>query len=61
MDPQARLLRFPIATVSQSEGGFERSYQSSVVVMLWDIRLAPGEHWNVRVRLRMSALDAPES
>ncbi|RJP57486.1 MAG: DUF1926 domain-containing protein [Candidatus Auribacter fodinae] len=36
------LWRFPIATVSQSEGGFERTYQQTMIMPLWQIRLEPG-------------------
>jgi len=35
----ATLWRFPIETVSLSEGGFERIYQSSVVLPHWRLRL----------------------
>ncbi len=35
----ATLWRFPIETVSLSEGGFERVYQSSVVLPSWKLRL----------------------
>jgi 4-alpha-glucanotransferase len=35
----ARLWRFPIETVSLSEQGLERVYQSSVVMPLWELRL----------------------
>ncbi len=38
----ATLWRFPIETVSQSEGGFEKIYQGSCLLLLWDIRLQPG-------------------
>ncbi|MBN1407302.1 MAG: DUF1926 domain-containing protein [Calditrichaceae bacterium] len=31
--------RFPIETISLSEAGFERVYQSSAIVMLWDLEL----------------------
>jgi len=37
------LWRFPIETVSLSEFGFERVYQSSVTCLGYDIKLAPGE------------------
>jgi len=46
----AVLWRFPIETVSQSEGGFERVYQSSVVFPHWTVRLEPGERWEVVLR-----------
>lgn len=35
--------RFPVETVSQSEAGFERVYQSSAVFPNWKLTLAPGQ------------------
>ncbi len=38
------LLQFyPIETISNSEGGFERIYQGLCIVPLWKLRLSPGE------------------
>jgi alpha-amylase len=37
LDPAAGFWRFPIETVSQSEDGFERNYQGSSFVMLYEI------------------------
>jgi hypothetical protein len=34
--------RDALETVSQSEGGYERVYQGTVVAPVWDLRLAPG-------------------
>ena len=35
--PAATLWRFPIETVSQSEGGFEKTYQGSCVAAVWPL------------------------
>jgi alpha-amylase len=35
----------PIETVSNSEGGFERMYQGSALLLSWPVRLAPGDRW----------------
>lgn len=40
----ARIYRYPIETVSQSEGGQERVYQGSVVLPSWNLVCAPGAH-----------------
>ncbi len=56
LDHPATLWRFPIETVSQSEGGFERIYQSSVVFPNWKIQLGPGENWEVEIRQEISPL-----
>ncbi len=51
-DP-AVLWRAPVETVSQSEAGFERVYQSSMVMPLWRVSLGPGRTWAGEVRLRI--------
>lgn len=43
--------RYPVETVSMSERGFEKIYQSSVVVPFWKLRLAPGEQAEVKFAL----------
>lgn len=45
------LWRYPIETISQSESGFEREYQSSAVVPNWNIVLKQGGEWKVGVTL----------
>ncbi len=42
VSPAARLCRFPLESASQSEGGFERTYQGSAIVPIWRLDLAPG-------------------
>jgi alpha-amylase len=42
----ARVYRFGIETVSQSEGGQERVYQGSVVVPCWEVELTPGQSFS---------------
>jgi alpha-amylase len=39
----AALWSYPIEAVSNSEGGFERTYQGVCLMLLWPLRLAPGE------------------
>ncbi len=38
---------FPIHSVSQSESGFDLTYQSTVILPHWKIRLEPGKAWTV--------------
>jgi alpha-amylase len=47
----AALWRAPIETVSQSEAGFERVFQSSMVMPIWRISLLPGKSWEAEIRL----------
>jgi alpha-amylase len=44
---------FPIETVSSSEAGFERTYQSSVILPHWNLDLPPGGKWSVRGKLSL--------
>ena len=57
-DKPATLWRMPIETISNSEGGFERVYQSSCLFPHWKLQLAPGETWRVRLTVE---LREPES
>jgi alpha-amylase len=43
VEPVARLTWYPVETVSNSEGGFERVYQGSSLLFRWPVTLAPGE------------------
>lgn len=51
----ALLWRAPVETVSQSEGGFERVYQSSMVMPLWGITVAPGGSWEASIDVRIAS------
>ena len=48
-EPAAAVWWAPIETVSNSEFGFERTYQGSALVAVWPIRLEPGERISVSV------------
>jgi len=49
----ASLWRAPVETVSQSEAGFERVYQSSMVMPIWRLSLPPGKSWEAEIRVRI--------
>ena len=49
----ATLWRFPIETVSLSEAGFERLYQSSVLLPHWNVRLEEHGEFAVTIRHRL--------
>ncbi len=57
MDKPAALWRFPIETVSQSEAGFERVYQSTVLLPHWEIKLKPGETWKAVFKLGIKEIN----
>lgn len=47
--------RFPIETVSQSETGFEKVYQSSAMFPNWKLTLQPQESWDVEIVQRITS------
>ena len=49
------LWRFPIHTVSMSESGFERIYQSSVVLPRFPLKIAPGEQDAIQLVLKVTS------
>ena len=49
LDQPCQLWRFPIYTVSLSEEGFEKVYQSSVLFPNWKLSLEPQETWEVKI------------
>ncbi|MFH1684588.1 MAG: alpha-amylase/4-alpha-glucanotransferase domain-containing protein, partial [Candidatus Margulisiibacteriota bacterium] len=53
MSKPALLWRFPIETISRSEAGLEKTYQSSAVVPGWKFRLGPKDSWKVKITLRI--------
>jgi alpha-amylase len=46
----AKVWTYPIETVSQSEGGFEAVYQSTIVLPRWQVRLNAGQRWALHIR-----------
>ena len=50
------LWRLPVETISNSEGGFERIYQASCIVPRWQVRLEPGESWEVELNFHLAPL-----
>jgi len=52
--PEATVWRFPIETVSQSEAGMERTYQSSAVVPNWKLKLEPNQTFSAQISLKIS-------
>jgi alpha-amylase len=52
--PAAPLWRYPVETASQSEGGFERTYQASIVLPMWRaVSLAPGQPFEATLSLEV--------
>ncbi|MFB0516271.1 MAG: alpha-amylase/4-alpha-glucanotransferase domain-containing protein [Candidatus Neomarinimicrobiota bacterium] len=55
--PQSQTLwRYPVQTISSSESGFERIYQSSVVLPVYSMKLSPDEHFSAVIDLQLSSL-----
>jgi alpha-amylase len=57
-EPRVRLWRFPIETVSNSESGFERVYQGSAVVPVWDLDIGDGGSARFVIRLSVGRIGA---
>ncbi len=51
-DLPAPIWTFPVEVVSLSENGFERNYQSTMVMPVWAIDLSKGS-WNMSMRLHL--------
>ena len=51
----------PVETVSLSETGFERIYQGSALLLSWPLSLAPGQTWDMSLRLRVGEMAAGAS
>ena len=52
--PEADILwRFPVETVSHSEGGVERTYQGSCIMPSWKLNFRPGEEKKLKLSINM--------
>ncbi len=51
----AALWVYPLETVTMSEAGYERGYQGTVYLHVWELELPAGTSWQVRVQQRLSA------
>ncbi|MFI5290710.1 MAG: alpha-amylase/4-alpha-glucanotransferase domain-containing protein, partial [Polyangia bacterium] len=55
--PATSTWRYPLETASQSEGGFERTYQGSVLTPLWRaVELGEGRTFAPRITIEMVVL-----
>jgi 4-alpha-glucanotransferase len=50
VDKPARLWRYPVECVTNSEDGFELTFQGSCYVIGWDIKIEPGQSWEVTLK-----------
>jgi alpha-amylase len=49
----SRIWISPIETVSESEEGFERVYQGSQILGVWNVALGPAETWSAEMIVRI--------
>lgn len=56
LSPEAEVWRFPVESVSMSEAGFERVYQSSVVMPLYRLEMAAGQAVEIEMRFVFESL-----
>jgi alpha-amylase len=53
-DKPATIWRMPVETISLSEAGFERVYQSSTVLLIWNIQIK--DNYELKIRHRVDSL-----
>jgi alpha-amylase len=56
-DKRCNLWRFPIETVSLSESGFERIFQSSCLLFYWPLDLEAGKRFEINIELGIFHLE----
>jgi hypothetical protein len=56
--PKVALWRFPVESISNSEGGIEKIYQESCLVMLLPLDLPPGGIAKFNLAWQVNPLDA---
>ena len=54
LDSPTKLWRAPIFTVSLSEGGFEKVYQGTALLSIWDVALEPGKPQSIAFSLTVA-------
>jgi alpha-amylase len=59
LSPRGQLWRFPLETVSQSEGGFQKTYQGTVFLFHWPFSLKPGEKKALNISLSFEGIRVP--
>ena len=52
--PPAEIAWRPVETVSNSEAGFERTYQGSCLTFSWPLTVAPGEEHSFEIALAVT-------
>ena len=55
----AKFWRYPVETISQSEGGFERVYQGSCLLFGWDVSLKANGRFEMKVTTRLQEAPQP--
>jgi len=50
VDKPARLWRYPVEAVTNSEDGFELTFQGSCYIIGWDVKIEPGQDWEVTLK-----------
>jgi alpha-amylase len=53
-DDASCVVRYPIESVSLSEGGFEKVFQGSVVMPVWEVELPPDALWTGSISMSFS-------
>ncbi|HYB19430.1 MAG TPA: alpha-amylase/4-alpha-glucanotransferase domain-containing protein, partial [Thermodesulfobacteriota bacterium] len=59
LSPGSQLWRFPLETVSQSESGFQKTYQGTVLLFHWPFSLKAGEKKPLSIGLSFEGIRRP--
>lgn len=55
-EPAAGIWWFPVETVSQSERGYDLTYQSTVILPRWELGINAGDRWKASLKLSVLPL-----
>ena len=55
LEKEGKLFWFPVETVSQSEGGFERTYQGTCLLFGFELELDQQKKWTNKIAIRMES------
>ena len=53
----ATIWAYPLESVTNSESGYERNYQGTAVMTVWELDLAPSQIWQVNLEFQLSKVE----
>jgi 4-alpha-glucanotransferase len=52
----SEIIRYPLESISNSEAGFERIFQGSILLAMWPLDIAPHAEWQAQMSVTFEAL-----